>query len=72
MIMTDKETEACGRCSMSTVVDTVSDEATERDPFAESRIEVEEDEMRRVSPEGWMSRFTSRLNDIARRLTYGR
>jgi len=73
--MTDKQTEACGRCSMSTVVTAVSDEeeeAAERDPFGESRIEVEEDELRRISPEAWMGRLTTRLNEIARTLTYGR
>jgi len=72
--MTEKQTEACGRCSMSTVVTAVGDEeaADERDPFSESRIEVEESELRRISPEAWMGRLTSRLNEIARKLTYGR
>lgn len=58
---------------MSTVVDTVADdEAAERDPFGDERIEVEEAELQRVSPDAWISRFTTRLNEIARRLTYGR
>ena len=71
--MSDRESEACGRCSMSAVVDTVSDEeAAERDPFGDERIEVEDDEIRRVSPDAWMGRLTTRLNDLARRLTYGR
>jgi|AntDeeMetagen285_2_1112576.scaffolds.fasta_scaffold00018_10 hypothetical protein len=73
MIMSDRESEACGRCSMSTVVDTVADEeAAERDPFGEDRIEVEEEELQRVSPDAWIARFTTRLNEIARWLTYGR
>ena len=71
--MGDKETEACGRCSMSTVVSAVSDEeSTERDPFGESRIEVDDDQLRRVAPGAWMGRLTTRLNEFARKLTYDR
>ena len=71
--MSDRESEACGRCSMSTVVGTVSEEgAAERDPFGDERIEVEEDDLRRVAPAAWMSRLTTRLDELARRLTYGR
>ena len=70
--MSDRETEACGRCSMSTVVSAVSDEeSTERDPFGESRIEVDDDQLRRVAPGAWMGRLTTRLNEFARKLTYG-
>lgn len=58
---------------MSTVVDTVSEsEAADRDPFSDERIEVEEDDLRRVSPSAWMARLTTRLDELARRLTYGR
>jgi len=72
--MADKQTEACGRCSMSTVVTAVSDqkEAAKRDPFGAERIEVEESELRQISPEAWMGRLTTRLNEFARKLTYGR
>jgi hypothetical protein len=73
--MSEKQTEACGRCSMSTVVGAVSeeDEATaERDPFGEDRIEVDDSQLRRVAPAAWMGRLTSRLDEIARKLTYGR
>jgi hypothetical protein len=60
---------------MSTVVGAVSEEdeaAGERDPFGEDRIEVDDDQLRRVSPAAWMGRLTSRLDEIARKLTYGR
>lgn len=71
--MSDRESEACGRCSMSTVVDTVSEEGTaDRDPFGDERIEVPEDDLWQVSPSAWMARLTTRLDELARRLTYGR
>lgn len=73
--MSDEQpTEACGRCSMTTVVDAVnanSDEPT-RDPFGEKRIEIDESAVRRVSPVAWMGNVTSRLNAAVRKLTYGR
>ncbi|PGF16986.1 hypothetical protein CP556_13220 [Natrinema sp. CBA1119] len=77
--MGGKKTEACGRCSMSTVVDVASSgddddgggEAT-RDPFGESAIEVDDETLRRVSPGAWAGRVTDRLDDLGRRLIYGR
>ncbi|MDJ1433882.1 hypothetical protein [Halostagnicola sp. A-GB9-2] len=64
--MTD-EREACGRCSMSTAVDVANagrneDERAARDPYAGDRIEVDEDELRLVSPAAWLSGVSSRLN----------
>lgn len=74
--MSETQTEACGRCSMSTVVDAVDDdeqaESAERDPFGEKRIEIDDDQLRRVSPAAWMARLTTRLNELAQKLTYGR
>lgn len=71
--MSEKQTEACGRCSMSTVVDTASDgENSTRDPFGDERIEVDDDELRQVAPGAWMGRLTSRLNEAVQRFTYGR
>jgi hypothetical protein len=69
--------EACGRCSMSTVVGAVNggrgpEERAERDPFAGERIEVEESSIRRVSPGGALSDLKARLDAIGRRLTYER
>ena len=68
--MSGDETEACGRCSMTTVVDAAVEEG-DHDPFGDERIEVAEDDLRRISPAAWMGRLTRRLDEIARRLTYG-
>lgn len=69
----DQSTEACGRCSMTTVVDAVNadrDDETSRDPFDGERIEVEEAAVRRVSPVAWTRKATSWLNATAERLAY--
>lgn len=69
--MSDRKTEACGRCSMTSVVDAaVEDE--DRDPFGDERIEVEDTEFRRISPAVWIGKIGGRLDDIVQRLTYGR
>ena len=65
-----KETETCGRCGMSTVVN-ATDEA-EPDVLGEDRIEVADAEARAVSPSAWLGGVKRRLDDIATRLTYGR
>jgi hypothetical protein len=66
--------EACGRCSMSTVIETAGDEeGSGRDPFAGDRIELSEDELRTASPHVVaLARAKRRLNEWATRLTYGR
>ena len=69
MGMSEKKTEACGRCSMSTVVDAVGGD---RDPFGEDRIEVDEAEFSRVSPAVWLDRIGRRLDAAVRKITYGR
>lgn len=68
----DGQTEACGRCAMSTVVDAVHDGETERDPFGEEAIEVEEAAIRRVSPAGYLSDLKARVDAVARRIAYGK
>ncbi|WP_276271169.1 hypothetical protein [Haloarcula litorea] len=65
-----KDTESCGRCSMSTVVDAAG-EGTD-DPFAGDRIEVDEREARAVSPGAWLAGVKRRIDEVATRLTYGR
>jgi len=73
--MSDEQpTEACGRCSMTTVVDAVNadGEGPKRDPFGEERIEVAESSIRRISPVAWMGKVTGRLNAAVQRLTYGK
>jgi hypothetical protein len=71
------EAEACGRCSMSTVVGAVArdqspEERAERDPFAGERIEVDESALRRVSPAGYLGDLKERLDAAARRIAYGK
>lgn len=68
----DSPTEACGRCSMTTVVDAAVDEDPERDPFGDERIEVDEDAMTRVNPVAWTRRVTGRLNRAVESFVYGR
>jgi len=68
----ESPTEACGRCSMTTVVDAAVDEDEVRDPFGDERIEVDESSMTRVNPVAWTRRVTSRLNEAVEQLTYGR
>ncbi|MFA9416476.1 hypothetical protein [Natrinema sp. HArc-T2] len=65
---------------MSTVVDVASadeadgdgKEASARDPFGDAAIEVDDETLRRVSPGAWAGRVTDRLDDLGRRLIYGR
>ncbi len=62
---------------MSTVVDVASsgddgDSEERRDPFAEGAIEIDDETLRRVSPAAWAGRVTDRIDDLGRRLIYGR
>jgi len=79
--MGGKNPESCGRCAMSSVVDVTtadgereseSESGGDRDPFAADRIEVDEGQLRTVSPGAWIGRVKRRLDDYATRLTYGR
>jgi len=72
--MDDNRTEACGRCSMTSVVSmTNEDDASGHDPFDGARIELSESELRATSkPQIWLGRVKRRLDDVATRLTYGR
>ncbi len=68
--MSEKKTEACGRCSMTTVVDVVGEG---RDVLGEERIELEESELRRASPHVVaLSGLKARLDGVGSRLIYGR
>ncbi|WP_207217112.1 hypothetical protein [Natrinema altunense] len=51
--------------------DEVDDGDAGRDPFGEAAIEVDDDELRRVSPGAWAGRMTERLDGLGRRLIYG-
>ena len=57
---------------MSAAVDVSDAEAGASAPFEGERIEVPEDELRRVSPAAWLGRVVGRLDELATRLTYGR
>jgi hypothetical protein len=48
------------------------DDTGPRDPFGGARIEVDERELRAVSPGAWFGRLKTRLDEYATRLTYGR
>ncbi|AXR77298.1 hypothetical protein [Natrarchaeobaculum sulfurireducens] len=68
--------EACGRCSMSTAVDVASagreeGDGSDRDPFGDARIEVDERQLRAVSPGAWLSRISDRVGSSVDRLTWG-
>ncbi len=70
--MGGKESEACGRCAMSSAVSVSDGESSDRDPFAGERIEVSESELRKASPAAWLGGLKRRVDDWATRLTYGR
>ncbi|MDS0257898.1 hypothetical protein NDI56_00585 [Haloarcula sp. S1CR25-12] len=63
-----KQTESCGRCGMTTVVDATDGAG----PDTEDAIEVSEADARRVSPAAWFGGVKRRLDGLATRLTYGR
>lgn len=75
--MGGKNTEACGRCSVSTVMDAAGSgdeegEAGSRNPFEGERIELAEVELQRVvRHEVLVRRVKDRLDDIATRFIYG-
>jgi hypothetical protein len=60
---------------MSSVVDVSQngegDESGSRDPFGEARIEVDERQLRAVSPGAWLGGVKTKLDEVATRLTYG-
>ncbi len=62
---------------MSTAVDVANagraeDERAARDPYAGDRIEVDEDELRLVSPAAWLSRLSSRLDSAVEEFVWKR
>lgn len=67
--------EACGRCAMTSVTG-MNEEGSDSDghgPFDGARIEVPEDEMRRVSPHVIaLGKVKDRLDGLAAKFTYDR
>ncbi|WP_311170206.1 hypothetical protein [Halobellus ordinarius] len=66
---TNSNTESCGRCSMSTVVEAADVEG--EGPFDGERIEVDDDTLRQVSPGAWLSGVVGRLDRFATRFIHG-
>ena len=48
------------------------DEASDRNPFGENRIEVDRREMDRASPAAWVGRLSTRLDAAVSRLAWRR
>ena len=73
---TDDRAEACGRCSMTSVVSVAAEGEggpRGRNPFDGPRIELEDDQVRSVSPHVVaLGRLKDRLNRWATAVTYGR
>jgi hypothetical protein len=69
------EREACGRCSISTVLEATDDEDGDggaENPFKGGRIELDADEVRSVvRHEVLARRVKSRLDALATRLIFG-
>jgi len=73
--MGSSDTEACGRCGMTTVVSATEDGEGEGDAdvFDGGRIEVAEADLRTVAwPARLLGRAKRTLDDVAMRLTYDR
>jgi hypothetical protein len=61
--------ETCGRCAMSSVSGVMDED---HDPFEGDRIEVDESEVRKVSPSVVLGRVKRRIDRLATKITYGR
>lgn len=72
--MGGKQKEACGRCTVTTVIDATEDEeSTAENPFEGERIELEESEMRSVARhEVLAGKVTDRLDDFASQFIWGK
>lgn len=77
--MDSNESEACGRCAMTSVVGTTQaedesdDNPSEHDPFAGAHIEIDDSELRLASaPAVITGRVKHRLDELATRFVYGR
>lgn len=71
----DDNREACGRCTMTTVVDMADGDGDGggSDPYGDERIEVDEDDLRLVSAHHVaVSRAKTWFDGLGQRLVYGR
>lgn len=76
--MDSNESEACGRCAMTSVVEGTQsekegdDERIEHNPFDRAHIEIDAGELRIASaPAVIASRVKQELNELATRFVYG-
>ncbi|MFC7205165.1 hypothetical protein ACFQJC_16725 [Haloferax namakaokahaiae] len=67
--MSDPKREACGRCSLTTVVDATADGGP--NPFDGDRIELDDSDLRRTSPSAWFEGLSARLDAFAERVIFG-
>jgi hypothetical protein len=65
----EEDKELCGRCAMSSVSGVMEEDP---DPFEGERIEVEEDELRKISPGVLLGRAKHRIDSVVTKITYGR
>jgi hypothetical protein len=65
----EEDKELCGRCAMSSVSGVMEEDP---DPFEGERIEVEEDELRKISPSVLLGRAKHRIDSVVTKITYGR
>jgi hypothetical protein len=65
----EEDKELCGRCAMSSVSGVMEED---HDPFDNERIEVEENELRKISPSVLLGRAKHRIDSVVTKITYGR
>jgi hypothetical protein len=65
----EEDTETCGRCAMSSVSGVMEEDP---DPFQGERIEVDEEQLRKVSPSVLLGRAKQRIDGVVSKITYGR
>lgn len=69
----DSQIESCGRCAMTSVVDTTTDEDGENRAFDGAQIELEDTELRIASlPAVVAGRVKHRLDELVMRFVYER
>lgn len=71
--MDSNESESCGRCAMTSVVETTQAGEKGDDGYTGAHIEIDEDELRIASaPAVIAGRVKQGLNELATKLVYGR
>ncbi|MEF8783114.1 MAG: hypothetical protein V5A39_08465 [Haloarculaceae archaeon] len=65
----EEDKELCGRCAMSSVSGVMEED---HDPFDNERIEVKENELRKISPSVLLGRAKHRIDSVVTKIAYGR